>query len=145
MRLSRGSVAAWVLFFAFLLCSGCTSAIAPYDHYAYLQATSLKVEALELLDNAVEPYSMHVEEVRSFKQRMQKAYEYVRALPKNDLTRRQYEILMNPQGHSLFGVLNRWESSGRLSPAFVHQIRPQIAAHFDQVIALEAAKIKRFP
>ena len=145
MSFSKSFLAPSVLFYAFLLCGACASAIAPYDHYAYLQATSLKVEALELLDTATEPYSMHAEEVRSFKRRMKKAYEYVRALPKNDLTRRQYEILMNSQGHSLFGVLNRWESSGRLSPAFVQQIRPQIAAHFDQVIALEAAKIKRFP
>ncbi|SHE76938.1 hypothetical protein SAMN02745206_00791 [Desulfacinum infernum DSM 9756] len=128
-----------------LFLGACASAIAPYDHYAYVQATSLKVEALELLDLATESYEDHRVRVERFRSRMKKAYEYVRSLPRNELTARQYEILMDPDGHSIFGALRRWEESGRLSPVFVEELRGEIAQHFDQVITLEAAKIKRIP
>ncbi|MBC7358832.1 MAG: hypothetical protein H5U10_09885 [Desulfacinum sp.] len=128
-----------------LFLGACASAIAPYDHYAYVQATSLKVEALELLDLATEHYGDHLARIDQFRSRMKKAYEYVRSLPRNELTTRQYEILMDPEGHSIFGALRRWEQAGRLSPVFVRELRQEIARHFDQVIALEAAKIKRIP
>lgn len=128
-----------------LFLGACASAIAPYDHYAYVQATSLKVEALELLDLATESYEDHRVRVERFRSRMKKAYEYVRSLPRNELTTRQYEILMDPDGQSIFGALRRWEEAGRLSPVFVEELRGEIAQHFDQVITLEAAKIKRIP
>jgi len=55
--------------------------ISLFDHYAYTQATGLKVDSLKLMAKAIEDFSRHEAEVDDLLTRIEKAYEYEKARP----------------------------------------------------------------
>jgi hypothetical protein len=121
---------------------GCAPTIAVYDQYSYTQATSVKVDALNVVAMAAEDYVTHLKDVTALKVEMQKIYEYDKNLPKNVITTKQWEIIIDSSGHSMGGFLSRWQKEGKLGNAFVTDKAKQIGLDFDQIILLEAAKIK---
>ncbi len=134
----------WVLYFALIIALsflGCAT-IAPFSETAYQQATSLKVESLALMGKATEPYAQHKAEVEALRLKIDKAYEYAKGLPKNEITTRQWEILKNPDRHLLGGFLERWRQESTLSLAYVEDKKIQAAAAFDTISGLESGKIK---
>ena len=131
----------WLLFVT-LLSAGCASLIARYDRVAYQQATSLKVDALSIMDKAVERYSDHEASVYELKINIEKAYEYANGRPKNEIVTRQWEILKDPDRHLLGGFVIRWKNQGQLSEAFVREAKGNIAKAFDQIIGLESGLLK---
>jgi len=52
------------------------STISKFDQYAYTQATSIKVDALNVMSLATEDYIQHTEEVKKVQTQIQKIYEY---------------------------------------------------------------------
>ncbi len=137
-RISLPALAATILVLALMACSY----IAPYSQVAYQQATSLKVDALELMDKATEPYASHADEVQKLQTEMQKAYEYARGRPNNELSARQWQLLMNPDGHLLGGFLKRWKEQSTLSEPFIREAKGVISDAFDTISGLESGKIK---
>ena len=117
--------------------------ISPYSQFAYQQATSLKVEALALMDKATEHYAAHQREVEQFQTKVDKAYEYVKGRPRNELSARQWEILMNPKRNLLGGFLERWKEKSTLSSAFIREAKGLVADAFDTISGLESGKIKK--
>jgi hypothetical protein len=73
---------------------------------------------------------------------MLKIYEYDKNLPRNAITTKQWEIIIDSSGHSLGGFLNRWQKEGKLGGTYVNEKQKQISSDLDQIIQLEAAKIK---
>ena len=125
---------------AFLFYLGCNY-IAPYNQHAYEQTTSLKVEALSLIEKASKPYSDYEKEIEQFKLRMLKAYEYARGIPKNLEAAEQWAILVNPEGKSMFGFLEFWKKNNQVSEMFAEEYKKEIEKHFNAIIELEARKI----
>ena len=121
---------------------GCGPTISLYDQYSYTQATSVKVDALNVVAMATEDYASHQKDVTALNLQMQKIYEYDKHLPKNVITTKQWEIIIDSSGHSMGGFLARWQKEGKLGAAFVSDKKVQIGEDFDQIIQLEAAKIK---
>jgi len=129
-----------LLFLAILLVS-CAS-ISPFNPKAYENATSLKVESLALMEHATAPYSEHQAEVEALTTDLQKAYEYAKGLPKNEISIAQWRILLDSERNLLGGFLKRWADKGTLSQAFVDDEKKQIGDAFDAIIGLESGKIK---
>lgn len=123
------------------LVAGCTS-IALYSEVAYQQAVSLKVESLALMDKASEDFSAHKAEVADLKLKLSKAWEYAKGRADNELSAKQWEILIDPEGHLMGGFLKRWEQDGTLSPAFAQEAKGLVSDAFDTIIGLESGKIK---
>jgi len=128
--------------FAAMVAAGCWSASAVFNQRAYEQSVSLKVDALVLVDEATLPYDSCRTEIDAVKLEFRKAYEYVKGLPDNDETIKQYEIMMDTTRSSLFGFLVRWKSKGKLSAVFVQDAEKIISDQFDEVIGLESGKRK---
>lgn len=124
-----------------ILVNGC-STIAQYDQVAYQQATSLKVDALNLMANATEPYATHAQAVAELMVRVDKAYEYDKGRMKNEISTRMWEQLKDPDRNLLGGFLNRWKSSGQLGAAFITEAKEIVGGAFDTIIQLESGKIK---
>jgi hypothetical protein len=122
--------------------SACSSLIATYSQTAYEQATSIKAESLVLLNKATEPYNQHAQEVAALMLNVDKAYEYAKGRPKNEVSTEQWEKMKDPNSNLLGGFLKRWKEQGQLSPAFVKEAGIQIAKAFDQIIELESGKNK---
>jgi hypothetical protein len=118
------------------------STISAYDQTAYQQAVNTKVDALVLMDKAVEPYVNHRNDIAAFQTELQKAYEYERGRPLSKITLAQWDILRDPNRDLLGGFLKEWKQEGKLMPVYVERKKDQIGAAFDQIIQLESGKIK---
>lgn len=119
------------------------SYIAPYSHFAYQQATSLKVEALALMDKASEPYANHEKEIKELETKIEKAYEYAKGRPKNEHSTKQWQILKNPNRNLLGGFIKRWQEKSTLSKKFIEEAKRLVADAFDTISGLESGKIKK--
>lgn len=128
----------WVVF----LFVSCAPLIAPYNETAYQYATSIKAESLILMERATESYSVHSNEVDDLRLRLRQAYEFANGLPKNDLSTRQWEILIDPNRNQLGGFLKRWEDNGELNAVFVNEMKSEVEKAFDEIIRLESGKIQ---
>ncbi len=118
----------------------CTPLIGPYSLTAYQYATSLKVETLALMDKAQEPYASHRQDVEALFVELQKAHEYAKGIPNNDLTARQWAILINKDGDLIGRFFTRWQERGALSDVFITEFKGPVADAFDEIICLEANK-----
>ena len=116
--------------------------IATYSQAAYEQATSAKVESLELMDKATEPYGQHAQAVQSLTRKIDKAYEYAQGRPNNEISASQWRKLKDPDKNLLGGFFKRWKDQGRLSRTFVDNAKELISSAFDQIIQLESGKIR---
>ena len=74
---------------------GCAT-ISLFSPAAYEQATSLKVESLTLMDKAAEPFEKRRIEVEALHIKIEKAYEYAKGRPENEIAARQWELLKDP-------------------------------------------------
>ncbi len=130
------------LIVSLLLAIAACSYISSYDQYAYQQDISLKVDALALMDKATETYASHTKDVQTLQTELEKAYEYAKARPKNEVTTKQWELLMDPDHHLLGGFLKRWKAESKLSPIFIQQAKGLVGSAFDTISGLESGKVK---
>ena len=129
----------WVVIVIVIM--GCTT-IAPFSQRAYEQTTSLKVDALILMDKATEPFFNHKQAIQILKINIEKAYEYAKGRQKNEITTNQWAIIKDPARNSLAGFLKRWENKNQLDKIFIQESKELVSAGFDAIIELESGKIK---
>jgi len=129
-----------LLFLVLIALSGCTPSIAPFSARAYEQAVDLKVDALRLMERAEEPYSRYRSRVEALEVRLVKAREYATGRPHNEITARQWHIMVDPDGYMVGGFFKRWAAEDSLSWGFIREASLQIEAGFDTIIGLESGK-----
>lgn len=122
--------------------ASCGRTISTFSPIAYEQATSLKVDALALMDQATALYADHRAETESLTVRLAKAYEFAKGRPKNDISAEQWRILIDPERHLLGGFLARWKRESRLSATFISAAKGLVSDGFDTIIGLESGKVK---
>jgi hypothetical protein len=118
------------------------STISHFDQFAYQQTTSLKVDALHVMDLGNEAFTAHETDVRKIQMDMEKIYEYEKNRPKNDISTTMWLKLIDSSGALFGGFVNTWKSQGKCSPAYITNKKEQIAFAFDQIAELESRKIK---
>ena len=126
-----------------LMLTACGMTISSYDQQAYTQTTSLKVDALNLMDSAGDNYEKQAAAVQNLQINLQKAYEYEKNRPKNDVTVRLCDKLLDKNGHLLGGFIERWKTEKRLGSTFISNCKDQVGEAFDMISGLESKKIKR--
>ena len=132
----------YFLSFLFFFSSHAPPRIALYNETAYSNAVSLKVESLALMDKASDSISAHVQEISTLETNIEKAYQYVRWLPRNELTVAQWEILKDPNRDLLGGFLKKWEREEGFACAFIQEKEKQTTDAFDEILKLETGKNK---
>ncbi len=130
------------VFILLLLVMGCSPRISPFDQYAYLQTTSIKVDAEDVVQLATGDYGSHQRELSELNKEIRKIYEYDKNRPKNEKTVQQWDFLLDPKGGLLGGFLKQWKDQGRLDSVYVAEKVVQIGRGFDQIIYLEIGKNK---
>jgi hypothetical protein len=121
---------------------GCPRQIAPYRPVAYDKATSLKAEALKLMDKATEPYAQHQAAADTLRLNLDKAYEDAKGIPKNEVATQLWETLKDPNHNLLGGFLKQWQQKSVLKKPFIDEKKAQVGEAFDKIIALEVGKSK---
>jgi hypothetical protein len=127
---------------ALLVASNGCSTISVFDQYAYTQTTSLKVDALALMGKATKEAAAHNEAIEQLTIKIDKAYEYEKGRPKNEITTRMWDVLKSPERNLLGGFVKRWREKGKLSQAFIEESKELVAEAFDLISSLESQKIK---
>lgn len=130
------------LLVAALLWLGSCKTISVFDQYAYVQATALKVDAMNLMDKATGTYASQQAGIEAVTTQIEKAYEYEKHRPKNAITVKMWDLLKNPDRHLFGGFLKRWKQQATLNAAFINEAKIQIAQAFDMIAELESEKIK---
>ncbi len=125
-----------------LFFTSCNPVISQFSQHAYKETTSLKVDALLLMDKATENYEKHREEADLLHRNLMKLMEYERNRPLNQVTRDMWEILTDPEGNLLGSFLKRWENQGPQNAAYIVQKKKQVGNAFDQIAQLESKKTK---
>jgi len=138
--LFRSTVGPVLLGLLVLAVAACGPTISEFNARAYEQATSLKVEALALMDEATTSYAEHAGAVEHLKTELEKAHEFAKGRPNNEISARQWDILIDPERDLLGGFLADWEEQSSFSPAFVEEKKAQVARAFDTIIELESGK-----
>ncbi len=136
---TKSLVAAFII--VLLGYSGCVT-ISPFDQYAYAQTTSIKVDALNLMDLANDDFSKHQSGVMEFETKLRKVYEYEKNRPKNEISVKLWDILIDTNGYLLGGFLSRWKKENKLNVAFINNEKDLVGKAFDQISGLESKKIK---
>ena len=117
------------------------ASISVFSPEAYKQAVDLKVESLNLMSFATMPYADYEEEVIYLNTELDKAFEFSKGRPDNEISTEQWDILINKEGNLLGGFLKRWETEGSLSEMFVTEMQILVSDAFDTIIGLESGKI----
>lgn len=130
-----------ILIFLCACIAGCAT-ISKFDQYAYTQTTSIKVDALNMMNSATEPYELHKADVLKVTASVDKMFEYEKNRPKNMLTEKMWVVLKDSSGHLLGGFIKRWEAEGKLDAAFIKEAQGLVSASFDQISQLESGKIR---
>jgi len=120
----------------------CSSMQAAFSEQAYQQAVNLKVESLNMMNEATQLYELHEEKVQVLKIELQKAYEYAKSRPNNSESMRQWEIMIDPDGSLLGGFISMWKERGQISSTMVEQSKGNIEEGFDIIMELESGKRK---
>ncbi len=128
----------------FFLLPGCNHYISPYDQFAYSQTTALKVDVLTLIDESTDTYLSHEDEVNEVVSKMRKAIEYEKHRPKNDITIRMWNKLLDSTAQKgiVGSYLASWKRTGTKSTALINEFKPLAAEGFDLIAELEAQKIQ---
>ena len=124
-----------------LVITGC-STISKFDQYAYTQATSLKVDALNVMGHATEPYQDHKADIIKVQTAVDKMFEYEKNRPKNNISEKMWVVVRDSSGHLFGGFLKRWQKENTLDAAFIKEAQQQVGESFDQISQLESGKIK---
>lgn len=136
----RCAVVGLLLMFLFLV--GCPRISPPHRPEAYERAINVKVEALNLMDKATEPYAQHTEAANTLRFKLETAYEDAKGIPKNEMATQMWAILKDPNRNLLGGFLTMWQKKSVLTKPFIDEKKSQVSEAFDKIIALEAGKIK---
>jgi hypothetical protein len=126
-----------IMIFVLLSCSS----ISVFSPEAYKQAVDLKVESLNLMSSATMPFADYKEEVLYLTTELDKAFEFSKGRPDNEISTEQWEILIDQEGNLLGGFLKRWETEGTLSEMFISEMQLLVSDAFDAIIGLESGKI----
>jgi hypothetical protein len=131
-----------ILLLAVLFFAGCAT-ISNFDQTSYLNATSYKVDVLNLMSEATTDYYLHEGEIKSVSDNLKKQYEYEKHREKNQITVNMY-LLLTDTSKSLFGgFLKHWREKRVLSQDYIDEKKAQISNGFDAIADLEQKKRKQ--
>ncbi|WP_323787736.1 hypothetical protein [Psychroserpens sp.] len=132
----------FVMAFVLTLSSCQSLKTAIFDQYSYQQAISIKVESLNLMDDATQSYDSFETEVEGLMLELQKMVEYEKNKPDNQVSYAMWNVLANADKNLLAGFFKRWKEDGQLSKVFKDEAKLQISEALDLIIKYEAQKNK---
>lgn len=119
---------------------GCTSLISGYSLESYKAATSLKARALALVDRSGGVYNKYEQQAETLMIDANAAYEFAKGIPNNEISSKQWRLLIDPERNLLGGFIKKWRLKGKTGSFYRKAKRKQIAQSFDYIICLEINK-----
>lgn len=102
-----------------------------YILIANMLLCDMKKFALNLIEKSSSSYKLNKISITELSNK----FENIRQIfNRNTIILHQLEILQNPNGHLLGGVLKKWELEDKLSPIFIADIKKTVSNAFDLII-----------
>jgi hypothetical protein len=127
-------------FVATLALASCGTLIADYSLHAYQNDTTLKADVAALVAQSTTSYSQHISDISALTLRLNEAYEFSRGEAYNQLSTKQWQLLLNPDGDLYGKFLGEWQKRGSLNTVEVASWKVLLDRAFDNMICLEANK-----
>jgi hypothetical protein len=118
----------------------CVPRVAWYSPTAYTNTVDLKVETRNLVLKGVDPFEKHADEIDKLNVKIEKAYEYAKGIPDNEITTKQWEVLRDPERNLVGGFFKMWKEKGTLGESYIVDKAKQIDLAYDQILGLEVNK-----
>lgn len=113
---SKYTIPAFLIYI--IVCTSCTT-ISTFNQHAYIQAVDIKVECLNLTDKATNNYTESINEIKPLLLNIEKAYEFEKGRPKNEITVEMWDKLKDPNKDLFGGFLKLWETKGILGQTYI--------------------------
>lgn len=97
---------------------------------------------MNTMNLATDDYATHEKTVQDLQTKLQKVYAYEKNRPKNEITLKMWDKLLDANGHLLGGFIKRWQTEHKLNAVFVREEKKIIDEAFDQIAGLESHKLK---
>lgn len=129
--------------FILLVCLLVLTSCAPtYSPYLYDQTSELKTQSLLLMDKATEPFSKYETKINLLKSDLESVSRQEQLRKSNQAKIKQWNLLLNPQGHLLYGFLHKWQQDTILSETFVNLERKLVGESFELLRETEKMRLK---
>ena len=92
------------------------------------------------MDKATEPYVIHEAEVVSLLERLDKAYENAQKRTNNQMSAKQWDLLISKESNLAGGFFELWKTKEKLAAFFINEAKGSVAAGFDSIASLEKGK-----
>ncbi|HUT98366.1 MAG TPA: hypothetical protein VM054_04740 [bacterium] len=132
----------WMLLGLLAVTAVLTTGCVPGDPAALAEAKLLKVDSLELMGKAVEPFTDHETEVEALTTRLKAALADNAAKCCNETLTDQWRILLDTETNQLGAFIERWETKGILGATFIEEAKWVVDKSFDQIINVEEERCK---
>ena len=131
------------LLVTFVLLTSCKSLkTAIYDQHSYEQSISLKVDALDLMSKAHQPYVDHENEINNYLKEFKKLKEYEKNKENNEFSYEMLQLIGDPEKNLLGGFFKRWKTKKTISDFMIKEPKIQVEEAFDILIKYESNKNK---
>jgi hypothetical protein len=131
---------AMVLLLTLSVAPSCARTLASFDPVALQNATSLKDEALALMDQAGAPWATHEAAVNALMARVDAAWQHASNTPRNSGVASLWNEVRDPAGSLLPAFFGLWQRSGTLRAGDIVALKSNVSRAFDQIIQAEEAK-----
>lgn len=124
----------------FLGLGNCSMFKPKFDPVGHEYAVSIKKEALALIAQAKESFSLHREAVYRLMTRVERAYENARSRYKNKGVTGIWNVMRSPGANRLGRFMAEWEKEDILGEEYVKSALVWVKDDFDLLIKLEEKK-----
>jgi hypothetical protein len=130
----------WFGVLAGLAVASCGQLIAEYSQQAYKNDTTLKADVAAVVAQSATPYGQHGSDINALTLKLNEAYEFSRGEAYNQLSTKEWELLLNPDGDLYGKFLKEWKAKGSFSTTEADNWKVLLDRAFDYMICLEANK-----
>ena len=114
-----------VLAICITLSLGACKTIANFDQYAYTQATSLKIDVLDLMDKSTESYTVHVKDCEKTIADLLKLREYERHRTNDIITYTMWDKMIDSTGQKgiVGSYFTNWKADDKEGKVFIAEAK----------------------
>ena len=129
--------------FYFFFCLFLLTACAPtYSPYLYDKTSEMKTQSLSLMDKAMEPYSKYDTKISLLKSDLESLSRQEQLRKNNQPKIKQWNLLLDPEGHLLYGFLKKWQQDTILNEPFIDLEHKLVGESFELIQETEKLRLK---
>lgn len=125
------------IFFVIIAVFIFVSCAPSYSPYIYNRTRELKSQATYLMKDALKPYLKYSDRVEDLKSGIETIEAMENARRHNKNKKKQWSLMTNPDGHLLYGFLDKWQRDTVLTETFIQAEKDIVREAFDLLLETE--------